>query len=79
MSLPVATTICGIDTMRVLQQNCAWHGFHAYVQARDGPAAQRVASQAADGRYELYKTTARHEGKVGREQHGFPSDDELTA
>ena len=27
---------------------------------------------AADGRFELYKTTAKHDGPVGREQHGFP-------
>ena len=40
---------------------------------------KRVQADATDGRYELYKTTARHEGAVGREQHGFPSDQELTA
>ena len=28
--------------------------------------------------YELYKTTARHEGTVGRKQHGFPDDEELS-
>jgi hypothetical protein len=39
----------------------------------------RVREEALDGRYELYKTTATHEGKVGRQQHGFPSDEELTA
>ena len=38
-----------------------------------------VIEEAADGRYELYKTTARHEGAIGRAQHGFPSDEELTA
>jgi ABC-type microcin C transport system duplicated ATPase subunit YejF len=38
-----------------------------------------VHAEATDGRYELYKTTARHEGTVGRKQHGFPSDQELTA
>jgi hypothetical protein len=40
---------------------------------------RRVAERAADGRYELYKTTLRHEGPIGREQHGFPSDKELGA
>jgi hypothetical protein len=38
---------------------------------------QRCANQAADGRFELYKTTARHDGVEGREQHGFPSEEEL--
>lgn len=32
---------------------------------------------AADGRFELYKTTAEHDGEVGREQHGFPSQEEV--
>jgi hypothetical protein len=40
---------------------------------------RRVADAAADGRYELYKTTATHDGEVGRQQHGFPSEQELSA
>jgi hypothetical protein len=39
----------------------------------------RVREEAADGRFELYKTSAMHEGPVGREQHGFPSEDQLSA
>jgi hypothetical protein len=31
---------------------------------------------AGDGRFELYKTTAEHDGPVGRAQHGFPSADD---
>jgi aryl-alcohol dehydrogenase-like predicted oxidoreductase len=34
---------------------------------------------AADGRFELYKTTAKHEADVGRKQHGFPLQDEVAA
>ena len=37
----------------------------------------RVAPLAADGRFELYKTTAKHEGDVGRQQHGFPTPEAL--
>ena len=40
---------------------------------------RRVRDEAADGRFELYKTTARHEGPVGRKQHEFPGEEELTA
>jgi hypothetical protein len=40
---------------------------------------KRVSASASDGRYELYKTTALHEGPIGRAQHGFPSEEELTA
>jgi hypothetical protein len=38
---------------------------------------RRLAADAEDGRYELYKTTAEHDGDVGRAQHGFPSPEEL--
>jgi hypothetical protein len=38
---------------------------------------QSLADNASDGRFELYKTSAEHEGEVGRRQHGFPSQDEL--
>jgi len=40
---------------------------------------KRVGEEAADGRFELYKTTAMHEGPVGRQQHGFPGGEELGA
>ena len=36
-----------------------------------------AAPQAVDGRFELYKTTAKHEANVGRKQHGFPLQGEL--
>ena len=39
----------------------------------------RVSGMAADGRFELYKSTAKHEGDVGRKQHGFPLQDEVAA
>jgi hypothetical protein len=37
----------------------------------------RVAPLAVDGRFELYKTTARHDADVGRKQHGYPPMGEL--
>ena len=37
----------------------------------------RVAGLGADGRYELYKVSARFEGPTGREQHGFPPVEEV--
>ena len=36
-----------------------------------------LADYATDGRFELYKTSAEHEGEVGRKQHGFPSQEEM--
>jgi uncharacterized protein len=40
---------------------------------------ERFAEHAADGRFELYKTTAKFEGPPGRKQHKFPPPDELAA
>jgi predicted aldo/keto reductase-like oxidoreductase len=78
MSLPVATTISGIDSMRVLSQNLKIaQGFKPMTRAQMDAFRGRLAAHAADGRFELYKTTAQHDGVEGRAQHGFPSQDEL--
>ena len=80
MSLPVATTVSGIDSMKVLAQNLkVAQGFRKMSKAEMNALRRRVRAEAADGRFELYKTTAKHEGTVGREQHRFPDDEELTA
>ena len=76
MSLPVATTISGIDSMRVLKQNLKIaQGFRPMSRAQMDAHRRRLAGFAADGRFELYKTTARHDGEEGRKQHGFPQDE----
>jgi aryl-alcohol dehydrogenase-like predicted oxidoreductase len=78
MSLPVATTVTGIDSMRVLRQNVRIaEDFRPLSAGQMEQIRHRMADLAADGRFELYKTTAKHEGDVGREQHGFPSPDAL--
>ena len=78
MSLPVTTTISGIDSMRVLRQNLEIaRAFTPMSKSQMERYRRRNAARAADGRYELYKTTAQHDGIEGREQHGFPSPEEL--
>jgi hypothetical protein len=78
MSLPVAVTVSGIDSMRVLEQNLRIaQGFKPMTRAEMGRYRRNAAPNAADGRFELYKTTAEHEGAEGRAQHGFPSAEEL--
>jgi aryl-alcohol dehydrogenase-like predicted oxidoreductase len=80
MSLPVVTTVSGIDSMRVLRQNVHIATRFKRLSPREMEALRRrVRDTADDGRFELYKTTARHEGPVGREQHGYPTDNELCA
>jgi aryl-alcohol dehydrogenase-like predicted oxidoreductase len=80
MSLPVTTTVSGIESMRVLRQNVRIAGGFSPMSVEEMAALRaRVAEFATDGRYELYKSTAKHEGDVGRKQHGFPSQEEVAA
>ena len=80
MSLPVATTVSGIDSMKVLRQNLKVAvGFKPMSERQMNMLRRRVRDEAADGRFELYKTSAKMEGPVGREQHGFPDEEELSA
>ncbi|HWD20582.1 MAG TPA: aldo/keto reductase [Verrucomicrobiae bacterium] len=78
MSLPVATTISGIDSFSVLRQNLAIaRAFQPMTEAEMDALRQRCAPYAADGHLELYKTSKHYDGKIGREQHGYPSPEEM--
>jgi aryl-alcohol dehydrogenase-like predicted oxidoreductase len=73
MSLPVATTISGIDSLEVLEQNLAIaNRFQPLSDEERKSLEQRVSWWAADGRFERFKTTTMYDGGVGREQHGYP-------
>lgn len=78
MSLPVAVTVSGIDSTAVLRQNLSVARGFTHLSALE---MQRLRTRcmpfAIDGRFELYKTTSKHEGEVGRKQHGFPSQKEM--
>jgi len=78
MSLPVATVVSGIDSPRVLAQNLAVaRGFKPVPARARELLRKRVASLAADGRFELYKTSAKFEGVEARRVHGLPPHDEM--
>jgi aryl-alcohol dehydrogenase-like predicted oxidoreductase len=78
MSLPVATTVSGIDSVEVLQQNLAVaRGFAPMSEEEMQATRERWTRVAADGRFELYKTSKRFDGAIGRAQHGFPTEKEL--
>jgi uncharacterized protein len=80
MSLDVCTTVSGIDSLKVLRQNIRIARDFVAMTSRQRQAYERsVADVAADGRFELYKTTAEHDGDVGRGQHGFPSQAEIAS
>jgi aryl-alcohol dehydrogenase-like predicted oxidoreductase len=78
MSLPVCTTVSGIDSMKVLRQNLKIARSFQPMSARERRRYEdSLVEHALDGRFELYKTTAEHEGDVGRRQHRFPSQEEV--
>ena len=80
MSLPVAVTITGIDSLHVLRQDLRIaRSFVAMTAPEMDALRKRCAEMAGDGRFESYKVTAKHEGPVGRKQHGFPPPEELGA
>lgn len=78
MSLPVAVTVSGIDSLEVLRENLRTARSLVPMDLAERMAYEtQCAAAAADGRFELYKTTAKFEGPPGREQHGFPSKEEV--
>ena len=77
MSLPVATTISGIDSLAVLRQNLAIaRGFTPMTAAEMEALSRRCAAASGDGHLELYKSTMKYDGDLGREQHGIGSHKE---
>jgi len=80
MSLPVSSTISGVDSMDVLEQNLAVaRGFQPMPEQEMQALREQCKFFASDGRYELYKVTKKYDGEVGREQHGFPTSEDLPA
>ena len=79
MSVPgVSTTVSGVDHRDVLRQNLAIaRGFQPMSGEEMQALRERVLPLAADGRLELYKMTKSFDAKVGREQHGYPPQQEL--
>jgi len=78
MSLPVATTISGVDSMQVLDQNLQVAvNFKPLEVAEMQALRDQCRFLASDGRLELFKMTTKYDGKVGREQHHFPTVQEL--
>ncbi len=72
LSLPVASIVSGIDSREVLEQNLdIVRRFTPMTAAEMQTLRTRVARYAMDGRFELFKSTNRYDGRIGREQHGI--------
>jgi aryl-alcohol dehydrogenase-like predicted oxidoreductase len=75
MSLPVATTISGMDSREVLRQNLrVARGFTPMTAAEMQALRDRCAEAAGDGRYEPYKLSLKFDNPQARWAHGFPLD-----
>jgi aryl-alcohol dehydrogenase-like predicted oxidoreductase len=75
MSLPVTTTITGIDSLGVLHQNLQIaQNFKPMSPAEMDELRNRCKEYAADGRYELYKLSLKFDNPEARLAHGFPLD-----
>jgi aryl-alcohol dehydrogenase-like predicted oxidoreductase len=80
MSVPgVSTTISGMDSMAVLDQNLE-------ILRNFKPLGENLMDQLRehgrrfnDGRYELFKSSLKYDGELGRQQHNFPTAAELPA
>jgi len=78
MSLPVAVTISGMESLDVLHQNLeVARGFQPMPARELSALRTRVKQYASDGRFELFKSTKKYDGTIGRELHGFPTPQQL--
>ena len=75
MSLPVATTISGMDSLDVLHKNLKIaQGFIPMTSVEMQALRDRCAAAAGDGRHELYKISLRFDNPQARLPHNFPLD-----
>jgi uncharacterized protein len=73
MSLPIATLVSGIDSIKVLHQNLEVAcGFELLAESEMQALRERTKSFAAEGRFEIFKSTRRYDGPSGRMQHPDP-------
>jgi len=71
LSLPVSAVISGIDSLEVLEQNLAIARAFVPMSPDEMKALrEKVRAHADKGTYEPYKETRKHEGPIGRAQHG---------
>ncbi|MGI9071191.1 MAG: hypothetical protein ACR2JB_07700 [Bryobacteraceae bacterium] len=74
MSVPgVATTITGMESLPILRQNLAVaKDFQPMSQDEMQQLVAAVQPSAADGRFEMYKTSLRYDDVVTRQMHEQP-------
>jgi predicted aldo/keto reductase-like oxidoreductase len=77
MSLPVTTTITGMETLDILHQNLrVAQQFEPMSQSEMQSLRERCRQYAADGRFELYKVSLKFDNPEARLSHNFPLDNQ---
>ena len=80
MSVPgVSTTISGMDSLAVLDQNLEILRSFQPLTEKQMEELRAHGRAFNDGRYELFKSTVKYDGDIGREQHNYPTPTELPA
>lgn len=80
MSLPISTLVSGMNSLEVLRKNIEIAKKFTPMSKEERLAFEAQCKKyAMNGRFELYKTTLKYEGPPGREQHGFPTAEQLHA
>jgi uncharacterized protein len=75
MSLPVTTTISGVDSIEVLRQNMTIaDGFTPLADGAMQALRERARPEAADGHFELYKLSLKFDNPEARMAHDYPLD-----
>lgn len=76
MSLPVTTTITGMEKLDIVRQNLGIaQNFEPMSQSEMDALRNRLKSESADGRFELYKLSLKFDNPEARLPHHFPIDD----
>jgi aryl-alcohol dehydrogenase-like predicted oxidoreductase len=75
MSLPVATTITGIEKLEVLRHHLKFASSFQKMAPGQMETLRQRANAYADGRFELYKTSIKYDNPEARMAHGFPVDE----
>jgi aryl-alcohol dehydrogenase-like predicted oxidoreductase len=77
MSLPVTTTITGMEKLDILRQNLKIAQNFEPMSASEMEAyRERCQIEAADGRFELYKVSLKFDNPEARLSHNFPLDEQ---
>ncbi|HEX4769202.1 MAG TPA: aldo/keto reductase [Bryobacteraceae bacterium] len=74
MSLPVTTTITGMEKMDVVEQNLKIAQNFEPLSSSAMDELRSRSMQHADGRFELYKVSLKYDNPEARLAHGFPLD-----